>query len=74
MKLIKYSDPGHGWVKVKKKHCEKIGFTPSGCSYNRGEYFYLEEDSDFPKFAKLYGEEIKLVEKWTNKRSKIRGY
>ena len=78
-----YSDPGHAWIKVSKKHLTKFfghawrkSFT---CfSYERGEFTYLEEDCDAASFInKLNESGIKLVlrergqAKWY---SRIRNY
>ncbi len=74
-----YSDPGHGWAKVKLALLEKLGIQKqiSSYSYVKGEYVYLEEDCD------LYSLIVALKEKnipyilrdhHTNKSSKIRSY
>ena len=51
-----YADPGHGWAKVKKSELEKLGIAQliSACSYERGEYAYLEEDCDLSRFLEAY--------------------
>lgn len=45
-----YSDPGHGWVAVKRELIESLGLlkeiTPY--SYCKGKTVYLEEDVDAP--------------------------
>ena len=44
-----YSDPGHGWLAVKKSVLEKHGILDkiSTYSYIKGDTYYLEEDCDF---------------------------
>jgi len=48
-----YSDPSHGWLKVKRQELVELGIENriSGYSYQKGDAVYLEEDSDAPKFA-----------------------
>lgn len=41
-------DPGHAWLRVPL--AEIVGMTFSKYSYADGEYAYLEEDCDAPKF------------------------
>lgn len=74
-----FSDPGHGWLSVKRAYLNELGIehliTPY--SYQRGASVYLEEDCDAPRFcaaAKDYGWEIKFKESYTDKRSPIRSY
>ena len=45
-----YSDPAHGWYRVQRVVLDKFGVADkvSTCSYERGEYVYLEEDCDGP--------------------------
>jgi hypothetical protein len=54
MKYDFISDPGHGWLKVKRSELRILGIdqqiTPF--SYQRGEYVYLEEDGDAALFVK----------------------
>jgi len=47
-----YSDPSHGWLEVKRPELVELGIETqiSGYSYQKGDYVYLEEDSDAPKF------------------------
>lgn len=51
---IFHSDPGHGWLAVKRKECEELGILDkiSSCSYvsDSGKTIYLEEDCDAPLF------------------------
>ena len=75
-----YTDPQHGWIKVPRKLLTKLGIADkiSSCSYMRGNYVYLEEDSDADKFFKAYkehtGHEPEQRLHWTNRSSKIRNY
>lgn len=54
MKLHKYNDPSHGWLKVKRSLLIELGIDKdiSRCSYQRGQYVYLEEDRDLDLFCK----------------------
>lgn len=78
-KYVVYTDPGHGWVKVKFSEIMKLGIHEeiSSFSYAKGEYVYLEEDTDLSVFVKaLMGIGIKpyWISKHTDKSSKIRSY
>lgn len=78
-KYTMYSDAGHGWLKVSKKELKQlhIGDKISPYSYQRGDYAYLEEDCDFQKFVDVMnslGYTVQVVEKYSNKTSKIRSY
>jgi hypothetical protein len=81
MKAFKfYSDPGHGWLAVKRKLIEELGIATliTSHSYARGATVYLEEDCDVGTFVEAYkaeyGERPATVTKWTNKTSPIRSY
>lgn len=74
-----YSDPGHGWAKIKRETLRKSGIlakvTPF--SYQRGDYVYLEEDCDLSLLFKTMdakGEALTLRNHSADKRSKIRSY
>ena len=74
-----YADPGHAWAKVSKKELIKLGIADdiSGCSYQRGDYAFLEEDSDLEKYIlalRAKGIEYKFKENHANRQSKIRNY
>jgi hypothetical protein len=47
-RLRHYSDPGHGWVPVKRQTLLRLGIAHkvSPYSYQRGQTVYLEEDCD----------------------------
>jgi hypothetical protein len=79
IKLKFYSDPGHGWLAVKRKVIYDMDLagkiTPY--SYQRGQTVYLEEDLDANLLINTLrdrGIEITLLEKSTNKYSPIRSY
>lgn len=77
-----YNDPGHGWIKVSKKHLIRLfgeqwrkSFT--SCSYERGDYTFLEEDQDAATLIqRLKDNQIQPV--WrhhhTDRYSRIRNY
>jgi hypothetical protein len=50
----KYSDGGHGWLRVDRKMLARLGVAAevSTCSYERAEEVYLEEDCDAPLFIR----------------------
>jgi hypothetical protein len=58
---IFHSDPGHGWMAVKRKELIEMGIlhTITAYSYQKGKTVYLEEDCDastfFETYVKLYG-------------------
>ena len=79
MKLTHYSDPAHGWLKVPKTLIEKYGISGeiTTWSYIRKDFVYLEEDCDarlFLSAAKRSGDTYVIVERHTNRSSKIRSY
>lgn len=75
-----YSDPGHGWLAVKRKFLKELGILDkiTRFSYQRGDTVYLEEDVDVGFFVQAfearYGKKPTVVSKWTNSHSRIRGY
>lgn len=78
MKYDFISDPGHGWLKVKRKEVEALGIHVSRYSYQRGVWVYLEEDCDAPRFLQAKearGERVEFRERTSRERaSKIRSY
>jgi len=52
-----FTDPGHGWLRVKKSELAALGIANqiSPYSYMRGDHAYLEEDCDMAKFMKAKG-------------------
>lgn len=78
-KLIIYSDPAHGWMKIPRKELIKfnIEYKISSCSYQRKDFVYLEEDMDMTTYINALKEkgivfDVKIFH--GNKRSKIRNY
>ncbi len=74
-----YTDPGHGWVQVKRKLLDELGIYKeiTTFSYQRGESVYLEEDCDFPLFKKACDKQgivVQLESQHTDRRSLIRSY
>lgn len=76
-----YTDPGHGWLAVKRKLLHQLGIECkiTSFSYQRGETVYLEEDSDVATFFKAFeaatGEKPRTEEgSHTNSQSRIRSY
>lgn len=80
-----FTDPGHGWLKVKRSELTelKIADKISSYSYVRGDYVYLEEDCDIPMFveAKFENAQLsreffksKVQDRHTDRQSKIRSY
>lgn len=88
LKLTRYADPGHSWLKVPRKLIRELGIEEkiSGFSYQLGEFAYLEEDCDIAIFFKallkidngltweMMTAVAEITEKHTNKSSKIRSY
>jgi len=75
-----FSDPGHGWMAVKKQQLVELGIAAqiTPCSHQRGDTAYLEEDCDaslfFEVFIKKTGERPVLKNHFSNRSSKIRNY
>lgn len=80
MKYDFISDPGHGWLKVKRSELNILGIdqqiTPF--SYQRGEWVYLEEDGDAELFVQTKKARLQTVryrERNANRRaSRVRNY
>jgi len=78
MKYDFFGDAGHGWLKVSKAELRRLGIANriSGCSYQKGEFAFLEEDCDLETFFTAKSrveEEVEFIEHITND-SPIRGY
>ncbi len=60
-----YRDPSHGWLKVERKELIDLGIESqiSGYSYQKGDFAYLEEDSDASIFIDAWEakHQIKLM-------------
>lgn len=79
MKLKFYTDPGHGWVAVKKNLLTQLGIADriTAYSYMKGNTAYLEEDRDaglLLNVLKDSGVAVELVQKNVDYRSPIRNY
>ena len=76
-----YTDPGHGWLRVKRTQLAELGITHkiTPFSYQRGQWVYLEEDCDASLFldtvrAKTGSYPMCVTHNSRTKPSKIRGY
>ena len=78
-----FTDPGHGWLKVKRQELIDLGIKDkiSGYSYEKGDAVYLEEDRDASIFADAWEakHQTKLMNSQINfhivdRASKIRTY
>ncbi|OGT90135.1 MAG: hypothetical protein A2286_00040 [Gammaproteobacteria bacterium RIFOXYA12_FULL_61_12] len=75
-----YSDPGHGWLAVKKTVLGKLGIAAliTPYSYQRGDMAFLEEDCDlstfFKAFKSAHGVDPVIREHSSSRDSRIRGY
>jgi hypothetical protein len=51
-----HSDPGHGWLAVKRDELVKLGILDkiTSWSYQKGQTVYLEEDCDAGAFFQAY--------------------
>ena len=79
LKLKYFTDPGHGWVSVKREKLAALGIADkiSTYSYMRGASAYLEEDCDLSALyaaCDAHGIQIELTTKHTDRRSPIRSY
>jgi hypothetical protein len=81
--IILYTDPSHGWAKVHLSELFNLEIWDkiSTYSYIRSNakyaYVYLEEDCDLSTYLKALddkGIKFRIIEKHTNKSSKIRSY
>lgn len=75
-----YEDPSHGWLRVTYRELADLGIATkiSAFSYRRGQWAYLEEDSDAPQFMRAYfkvhGDNPRIRESSCNNPSRIRSY
>ena len=81
--IIIYTDPSHGWAKVTIKELLKLNILDKISTYSyirsneKYSYAYLEEDMDLSTYLKALdnkGIKFRIIEKHTNKSSKIRSY
>ena len=78
LKVKLYTDPGHGWVAVKRKLLDELGIADkiTYFSFQKGKTVYLEEDCDlsvFLKAKKEAGEEVEMLEVY-QENTPIRSY
>ena len=78
-KVVAYTDPQHGWAKVKRSELKALNIEEkiSVYSYQRGDFVYLEEDGDLGTYIAAQreaGVEVQFNSKHSNKSSKIRSY
>lgn len=76
---VRYIDPGHSWVKVKRSVLHRLGiaYKVSPYSYQRNDYVYLEEDCDetlLREALERHDTVLRITNKHANKSSKIRSY
>ena len=54
-KVVFFSDPGHGWLRVKRAEIDKLDLmskiSPYSYQSDDGHYVYLEEDCDLARYA-----------------------
>jgi hypothetical protein len=79
MKFDCYADPQHGWLKVKRILLIqlKIEHKITSCSYQRGDWVYLEEDVDAGTFIEAFkatGKTVEFRAHHTNRSSRLRNY
>lgn len=72
-----YQDPGHGWLAVPRELLHDLGIADeiSGCSYQRLETVFLEEDCDLATFTRAMGaagREFKTLETYSHGDSFVR--
>lgn len=79
MTFTYFTDPGHGWVCVRKSVLNELGIankiTPY--SYMRADFAYLEEDCDAALLLDVLkdsGVKVELNRKTSNRSSRIRSY
>lgn len=81
--IILYTDPSHGWAKVSLSELFNLEIWDKISSYSyirsneKYSYVYLEEDVDLSTYLKALddkGIKFRMIEKHTNKSSKIRSY
>lgn len=79
MRLKYYTDPGHGWIAVKRSVLERFGLTNviTRYSYQHGQTVYLEEDCDAFALANVLknkGITVEYIMISSKHRSPIRNY
>lgn len=76
-----YTDPAHGWLRVSRKDCERLGILDQISSYSYesryGHILYLEEDNDAQVLLKALEQSTQYlpqysIDKHVNTASRIR--
>ena len=79
-KFMLYSDPSHGWLRVKQEQALMIGltrkdFTSYSYQGNGNRFWYHEEDLDGALFIQTWEQKIgpvEIKESYTDQMSRIR--
>ncbi len=79
MKVIFYTDPGHGWYRIPIWVLQALGIAEqiSPYSYINSKYVYLEEDADAALFFATLGErgiQPRIYTRVSSRPSGIRQY
>ena len=87
LKITRFEDPGHSWFSVKRSLLAELNILDkiSGCSYQKGQSVYLEEDCDAGIFFKAYikkeaitwndiQDTFEIISSHTNNSSPVRSY
>ena len=79
MKVKYYTDPGHGWIAVKRKVLEQfMPYSDVTCfSHVKGKTVYLEEDYDASRFldaVRARGIAVIFENRYTDRTHPIRSY
>jgi len=76
-----YTDPSHGWAKVSLSELSRLNIIDKISTYSyihkNGLNAYLEEDCDLSTYLKALDDKgiaFKIIEKHTDRSSKIRSY
>ena len=76
---IFHTDPGHGWLAVKRQELAQLRISDriTPYSYTRGDTVYLEEDCDLATFFQAYEQQFGHRPQYREihrERTPIRGY
>jgi len=80
--FVYHTDPGHGWLAVKRKLLKELGVADKITAYSyqskSGQTIYLEEDGDAQRFIQAYklkyGVEPQTVDSYRDYYSPVRSY
>ena len=75
-KVVAYTDPQHGWAKVKRSELKALNIEEkiSVYSYQRGDFVYLEEDGDLGTYIAAQreaGVEVQFNSKHSKSKCRI---